>query len=138
MRSKLFILFLLIILLPLLTSCRATIEQKRNMISPIPFEKAKWDARDYEDKVQFRPGIARKLVADKSLIGKSRAEIIELLGESQESHDTSTNVIRYELEGIYGWNIDPIAIEYLKITFDVENKVGKAEIEFHKTGDWRE
>jgi hypothetical protein len=34
----------------------------------------------------------------------------------------------YTLEDIYDWNIDPIAIEYLKITFDLEDKVEKAEI----------
>lgn len=134
MRNKLLIFFSLFLLL---VGCRATIEQRRNMIQPIPLEKAKWDARDYEDRVQFRPGMARKLVFDKSLIGKSRTEIIEMIGEYEESHDSSPNIIRYGLEAIWGWNIDPIAIEYLKIYFDSENKVEKAEIEFHKTGDWR-
>lgn len=81
--------------------------------------------------------MARKLFVEKSLIDKSRAEIIQMLGKDEESHDLSPNVVRYGLEEIYGYNIDPIAIEYLKITFDSKNKVEKAEIEFHKTGDWR-
>lgn len=133
MRSKLLVFFSLSLLL---IGCRVGIELKRNMIQTIPFEKTKWNARDSEDRVQFRPGMARKLVNDKSLIGKSRTEIIEMIGEYEESHDPSPNIIRYGLEDIYRENIDPIAIEYLKINFDSENKVEKAEIEFHKTGDW--
>lgn len=133
MRRKLLVFFSLSLLL---VGCRATIEQKRNMIPPIPFEKAKWNARDYEDRIEFRPGMARKLVADNSLIGKSRAEIIELFGDEENTYD-SPSIKTYELESIYAV-IDPIAIEYLKIYFDSENKVEKAEIEFHKTRHWRE
>jgi hypothetical protein len=107
------------------------------MIQSVPFEKTKWNARDYEDRIQFRPGMARKLVGDKSLIGKSRTEIIELFGDEENTYDSS-EMKAYTLEDIYDWNIDPIAIEYLKITFDLEDKVEKAEIEFHKTRHWRD
>lgn len=116
-------------------------ELERNFVNNLPFEKTKWSGRDngfgVEGEWEFRPGMARTLVSDKSLIGKSKIEIIEMLGQAEDSYDFSPNTFRYGLIDIYGRNIDPIAIEYLKITFDAENKVEKAEIEFYKTGDWR-
>lgn len=132
MRSKLLVIFSFLLML---IACRADIEQQRNMIQPIPFEKAKWNARDYEDRVEFRPGMARKFVKDKSLIGKSRAEIIEMLGD-EGSTKSSLNNLSYQLDSIEGI-ADPMAIEYLQIKFDSENKVENAEIEFHKTRHWR-
>ena len=57
-----------------------------------------------------------------------------MLGDNENVENSPT--ISYELESIWSWNIDPIAIEQLKITFDSENKVEKAEIELYKTGDW--
>jgi hypothetical protein len=59
-----------------------------------------------------------------------------MLGEDEDKSLYSSNKIRYSLESIHGRNIDPIAHENLIVTFNQENKVEKAEIEFAKTGDW--
>ena len=133
MRSKLLVFSSLLLLL---IGCRAGIELKRNMIQPIPFEKTKWNARDSEDRVQFRLGMARKLVGDKSLVGKSRTEIIEMIGD-EGSTNSSLNNLTYQIDSIEGI-ADPMAIEYLQIIFDAEDKVERAEIEFHKTRHWRD
>ena len=70
------------------------------------------------------------------MIGKNRAEIVEMLGEDGDEGLYALNKIGYALESIYGRNIDPIAHENLVVTFNQENKVEKAEIEFDKTWDW--
>lgn len=81
--------------------------------------------------------MARDLINRKVLIGESREKIIEMLGESFREVPPETNEIFYELEYIIK-GIDPIAIEYLKIIFNQENKVERAEVYFYKTHDWRE
>lgn len=132
MRSKLLVIFSLLLLL---IGCRIGIEQRRNWIRPIPFDKEKWsDDRGIgvEALWDVRPALARDLINNNKLIGKTKPEVISMLGDA----DDSSNIIRYELDVIWRENIDPIAIEYLKINFNSENKVEKAEIEFHKTGDW--
>jgi hypothetical protein len=126
-------------------SCRNNIEQQRKLIQPIPFDKQKWlglesqGNSDAETRWKYRPGMAKYLIDKEILIGKRSAEVAAMLGEYNDngSADSKSEII-YELEQIYGSNIDPIAIEYLKITFDNADKVEKAEIEFYKTGDWKE
>lgn len=130
--------FLIFIGVNLLFGC---IEQKRRFIQAIPFEKQKWfgvgsdGISDAAIQYRFRPGMARYLIQKELLVGKNRAELSEMLGEYEESAHEPI-IVRYGLEDIWGSNIDPIAIEYLRLTFNEKDKVEKAEIEFFKTGDW--
>jgi hypothetical protein len=119
--------------------CRANIEQQRNSIKPVSFDNEKWfDDRGIgvEALWDIRPALARDLINNGKLIGKSREEVIEMLGDEGNTFGFP-NMQSYQLEQIQGFAY-PIAIEFLQITFNTENKVEKAEIEFHKTGDWRE
>lgn len=133
------ILFLLIGLNLLLAGC---VEHRRKFIQPVQFEKRKWlgvDADGISDSAirsKYRSGMARYIIDKEILIGKSRAEIVKMLGENDDDGFNDSKKTRYALEAIWGRNIDPIAIEYLKITFNGEDKVEKTEIEFYKTGDW--
>ncbi|HEX8737870.1 MAG TPA: hypothetical protein VF721_21240 [Pyrinomonadaceae bacterium] len=135
-------ILLLFVALNLVLSCRNNIEQRRKFIKPIPFEKQNWlgidndGISDAETLWKYRPGMARYLINKEILIGKSRAEIIEMLGKDGNDGFNEKREIEYELEQIWIRNIDPAAIEHLKINFNGEDKVEKAEIEFHKTGDW--
>jgi hypothetical protein len=131
-------LILFVVLNLLLSGC---VERQRKFIQPIPFDKKKWlglydDVNsDWMIRTENRPGMARYLIEKEVLIGKSYAEVIEMLGEHDDGFNAAREV-RYSLEDIYGRNIDPIAIEYLKLIFNGEDKVEKAEIEFYKTSDW--
>ena len=100
------------------------------MISPMPFEKQKWKDFDSISSFEYRPRMARDLVNKKLLIGKTRSEVFEMFNEKEDG-----KIIRYETEEIYD-SIDPIAIEFLTIYFDENDKVEKAEIEFIKNSDW--
>ena len=55
------------------------------------------------------------------LIGKTRVEVFEMFGEEKTG-----KIIKYETEEIF-YVIDPIAVEFLKITFDENEKVEKAD-----------
>ena len=116
-------------------NCRTALNWQRTFISSIPYERQKWFGSDIissgETGSNSRPGIARGLIKKNILVGKSQKEIIEMLGKSE-----GQKVSSYKLEEIYAENIDPIAYEVLNITFDDNEKVEKAEIEFQKTGDW--
>src|SRR5215213_6822853 len=135
-------ILLLFVALNLLLSCRNNIEQRRKFIEPIPFEKQKWLGIDNDGisdagtRRTYRPGMARYLINKEILIGKSRADIIEMLGNDGNDGFNEERETKYDLELIWIRNIDPAAIEYLKINFNGEDKVEKTEIEFHKTGDW--
>ena len=141
MRKYLTISIVVIVYSIFLLSCnQIDYEKQRTFIKPVAYERQKWFGLDEElgreTEWEFRPKMARDLIGRNILIGKSREEIIEMLGKDGDYGLYSPNKIRYELEQIYGRNIDPIAIENLIMTFNRENRVEKAEIEFHKTADW--
>ncbi len=110
-------------------NCEFITEKRRYFISPIPYEKEKW--RDFASvsSSKYRPRMARDLVNKNLLIGKTRVEVFEMFGEEKTG-----KIIKYETEEIF-YVIDPIAVEFLKITFDENEKVEKAEIEFHQIGN---
>lgn len=119
-------------------NCRSS-NRQRVFISSIPYERQKWLSSDIissaGNRSNFRPGIARGLIEQNTLVGKSREEIIEMLGKSENHGDSESKIITYKLEEIY-YIIDPIAFEDLVITFNNNDKVEKAEIQFHKIGHY--
>ena len=128
----------------LFLSCRENIEERRKWIQPVPFEKQKWlgiqgnaEFSSAEYRWENRPRMAKYLVVNNILIGKSSAEVIDLLGDDY-NNSKNTSELNYELEQIFGSNIDPIACEDLRLTLDQQNKVAKAEIIFRKTSDWHD
>ena len=72
----------------------------------------------------------RDLVKRKALIGKTRDEVIAMLGQTRPKFTRDT-YSRYELE-LIGDNhagLDPGAAEYLRVNFDEDGKVTDAKIE---------
>lgn len=105
---------------------------QRILIWQIPYEKEKWfDAEPMSvDRTDNPlPGMARNLVNNNVLIGKTREEVFEMLGKGEG--DPNSKYISYLLEEIYRLDIDPVAYETLVITFDESDKVEKAEISFY-------
>ena len=125
------ILFIFIAL-GFLAACAVGIEERRKPIPPKPFVKELWQSLDTMDiRWAERPAMARDLINKNILVGKSRAEITELLGEPNFD---SPPEIEYELEQIFG-SIEPIAFENLKLVFNEAEKVEKAEIKLVKVKD---
>lgn len=93
---------------------------------PLPFDRVVWDARaqDLEDFRRHR--MADWLIRERQLIGKSRAELISLLGEpTATSHFRDYDLV-YILGNERGWiSIDS---EWLLINLDGAGRVSVAEI----------
>jgi hypothetical protein len=93
---------------------------------PLPFDRVVWDARaqDLEDFRRHR--MADWLIRERQLIGKSRAELISLLGEpTATSHFRDYDLV-YILGNERGWiSIDS---EWLLIKLDGAGRVSVAEI----------
>ena len=127
MRNKIILILIFSICFSLCLSCRYR--------SEIPFEREKWQGEHSPHTNDInRPGMARNLVNQKLLIGKTREEIREILGKPEPMPEgTQNQIIHYTLEEEY-WIIDPVFIEWLEITFNQENNVEKAEIKSRKIG----
>lgn len=132
--KKLIIIFLVFITLFSLNSCfrgypsYEEVIENRSKIKPIPFEKEKWfDEKGIgvEALWETRPGLARDLVNRNLLIGKSYAEIQELLGEMEKG--PTENAVNYTLF-VDPSVVDPVYIESLHIKFDENDKVVSNEI----------
>jgi hypothetical protein len=80
--------------------------------SPIPFEKAGWAS----GSATLRHGMARQMIADGELVGLSRAEIVDRLGQPSEKHGDTLHWYLGQREDPTGymWNYE----EYLVVSFD--------------------
>ena len=116
------------------SSCSVPIEQARNRIQPKTFLNENWNDDDF--RWTYRPGMARDLIKRNVLIGKTRVEVVDLLGKSGLDVDINSNKMTYELDQLFQRGVDLAAVENLKITFNSNDTVEKAEIEFIKV-DWR-
>lgn len=123
--SKKFVALTTVLVFLVLGSCIYRTRISRLTIVSRPFDQNEWLKGVTFDYVK-RPAMARWLVNNNSLTGKSRAEVSEMLGSGyQEKH---SNSISYPLEDIYGWDIDPVGGEDLYVHFNNEGKVERAEI----------
>ncbi len=130
-----FLLFLFVIFtFVCFSSCSVPIEQARNRIQPKTFLNENWNDDDF--RWTYRPGMARDLIKRNVLIGKTRVEVVDLLGKSGLDVDINSNKMTYELDQLFQRGVDLAAVENLKITFNSNDTVEKAEIEFIKV-DWR-
>ncbi len=124
MRNKIILILIFNVSFLLCISCRYRIE--------IPFERERWQREDSITQNTSRPGMAKNLVNQKLLIGKTRDEVQEMLGKPNPIPEEIQNKIIYTVEEDFGWDIDPVYIEWLEITFNQENKVEKTEIKSRK------
>jgi hypothetical protein len=79
-------------------------------------ENASWDER--KKMAQF-------LISNQTLIGKSKQDIVEKLGNNENLSNVDSDELYYIIECTYGNDIDPIKIEYLVISLNSNNTVIK-------------
>jgi hypothetical protein len=90
--------------------------------SKTPFDKSQWiDAKD-SGKWSIRKRMAGDLIENKTLIGKKKSEIVQLLGEPERFSNIPNNQLYYTIELDYGMDIDPVKIEYLIVTLNSESQ----------------
>ena len=81
------------------------------------FDSEKWNNKSIVDFeiTDVREGMLNDLLDSRVLIGKSKSEIIELLGKPEIANDSK---ITYLVREKYGSNIDPLYIKYLELNLD--------------------
>lgn len=90
--------------------------------SKTAFDHNKWIDAENSGKWNTRKKMAQDLVNQKILIGKSKSEVIQLLGKSKELSNTADNELYYTIDLEYGTDIDPVKVEYLIIYLNADNK----------------
>ncbi len=105
------------------------------------FDRAKWqhNVRSEDGEIigngVLQTRMALDLVAKKTLIGKSRSEIKQLLNEPtvfmDESPASLKKQMRYSLRTVYDF-IDPVRADELIIQLDDRGKVASAKVVFRK------
>ena len=135
MNKKRVVFFLILLTISISSACFSVypsyeeIVKERSKIKPILFEKEKW----FDDKKigvealwEVRPALARDLINRNLLIGKTVAEVEEMIGKLEV--DKGTNTVSYTIF-VENGVVDPVFIENLVIKFDQNNKVEKNEIQ---------
>lgn len=95
--------------------------------SLMPFNHNVWVESKNIDGFIVREKMARYILRENTLMGKSKDEIDQLLGESASKQDTQ-NKLYYEISEKYGNDIDPIAVEFLIVFLDQKGKAIRTEI----------
>lgn len=131
MSKKLLLLFSLATFLSIVVLIGVSMEADRPIFS-VTFDRAQWDrnrrsAEPLTDALQTR--MARNLISKNFLIGKTKAEIIKLLGKPSTDSTTNKSTMRYPLRTKYDI-IDPVRIDELIIDLDDRSIATQAKIEF--------
>lgn len=89
---------------------------------------SKFDVERWAKDADNRGLMVEHLLAEYELVGKTRKDIVELLGEGEYQEENTYNEIRYYL-GTSRESFIPIDPALLVITFDENNKVVKCDVQ---------
>jgi hypothetical protein len=102
------------------------IVRDRTLHGPLPFDRARWDAEPKDGLDDTRGRLADGLLASRTLIGKSRVEVVALLGEPPPTDYFDEYDMVYWLGADRGWV--PIDSEWLVMRLDLNRRVSEARI----------
>jgi len=97
--------------------------------SDVDFNSEVWKKSGGENiTLDTRIKMVNNLIESGILLKKSEVKIIDLIGKPSKINETISDSIKYfEVQEFYGWNIDPVKLTFLKITFDKNKKSKKVE-----------
>jgi len=76
-----------------------------------------------------RLNMTNDLIESEILINKNEIEIIELLDSSTRLHGKEVENTKYfAVQEVYGWDIDPKKMTFIKIVFNDNGKSSSAEL----------
>jgi hypothetical protein len=96
--------------------------------SAIPFERAGWLRARQEENWSVRSRMARDLVSRSVLIGQSRDQLIERLGDPESYSDATDRQLYYLIREDWDW-IDPVRVDHLLISIDQNGQAADARID---------
>ena len=98
--------------------------------SDVKFDSEKWKNAGGENiMLDDRLNMSNDLIESQVLIKKSESEIIEILGsptrlQGKDSEDTKY----FAVQEVYGWDIDPEKMTFIKVEFNVKGEANSAEL----------
>lgn len=93
------------------------------------FDSDEWKNSIGEVTTDIRLNMTNDLIESKILINKSESEVIELIGKSSKLNEIEVEKTEYfEVQEIYGIDIDPEEMIFLKIRFNNQEKVKSVEL----------
>ena len=96
-----------------------------------PFDAAKWQDKQVDWwGTDFREVMLDDLLESQILPGKSKEEVIQLLGEPERR--LSADQVQYVVREKYGWDIDPEYLKYLLVTFDLTGHAQTAIVQIDR------
>ena len=98
--------------------------------SDVKFESEKWKNNGGEGiMLDNRLNMSNDLIESQILINKSELEISELLGSSSRLHGNDSDRTQYyAVKEVYGWDIDPEEMIFIKIEFNDKGKASSTEL----------
>ncbi len=96
----------------------------------IKFDSEKWKNAGGENiLLDTRLNMVNDLIESKALINKSEAEIEEVIDSPSRLNGREVDTIKYfAVQEIYGWDIDPEEMTFLKIMFSEKGKSTSVEL----------
>lgn len=92
------------------------------------FDKDKWDYK-VDIIYENREAMVHDLITNYKLVGLTFYELVELLGSPENVAAVDSNKVYCTIIEEYGWNIDPIRVEYLVFEMNEDSIVTAFEIE---------
>jgi hypothetical protein len=97
--------FIIILLSFFLTSCNSN--QK--------FDKTKWQEQGDLRIYKHRKSMLNDLTKNYKLTGLSYRQLVNLIGEPENYSDKESDIVIYEIETDYGFDIDPVYTKTLEL-----------------------
>ena len=88
------------------------------------FDSAEWKSSGGEGiLLDTRMNMVDDLIKNEILLNKDESEIVELIGSPSRLNSHEHKSVKYfAVQEVYGWNIDPEELIFLKIEFDEKGK----------------
>jgi hypothetical protein len=94
---------------------------------PVAFERARWLGAGEEGDWRIRTRMAEDLISRKLILGKTRREVVAMLGEPEKYLDIKENQLYYTIREEWS-GVDPVRIDNLLITTDKNDRAATAVI----------
>ncbi|RUS45857.1 hypothetical protein [Cohnella sp. AR92] len=89
----------------------------------LKFEHQNWIEAKDNASWKIRKSMAQDLINRQLLENMNKNQVIRLLGDPETFADVPENEMYYTIEEKYGYDIDPIRLEYLIVKLKTEEKV---------------
>ena len=110
--------FLIFLVSIFLTSCNSNKK----------FDKTKWQEQGDLKMYTHRKSMLNDLTKNHKLTGLTYRQLVNLIGEPENYSDNESNIVYYEIETDYGFDIDPVYTKTLELKLTKDSIVDNFSI----------